>query len=116
MTILEATKLADFTPREIACKSKYMWVYHQAEKILKWGSAFLTPPTAPTRSVEVVGYVSMSSVTLSESVTTPPSPLQMCHLQKWRRGLADWQLLSKPIAPKSSTKSNNTKKTFKCIR
>ena len=70
MTIPEAMKLADFTPPEILCKAKYMWVYRRAEKILNRSKAFLTPPT--TRCVEVVRGVSMS--TLSESVTSPPSP------------------------------------------
>jgi hypothetical protein len=70
MTIPEAMKLADFTPPEISCKAKYMWVYWRAEKILNRSKAFLTPPT--TRCVEVVSGVSMS--TLSESVTSPPSP------------------------------------------
>jgi hypothetical protein len=70
MTIPEAMKLADFNPPEILCKAKYMWVYWRAEKILNRSNAFLTPPTA--RFVEVVSGVSIS--TLSESVTSPPSP------------------------------------------
>jgi hypothetical protein len=70
MTIPEAMKLAGFTPPEILCKAKYMWVYRRAEKILNRSKAFLTPPT--TRCVEVLSGVSMS--TLSESVTSPPSP------------------------------------------
>ena len=71
MIIPEAMKLADFTPPEILCKAKYMWVYQRAKKKLNRSKAFLTPPT--TRCVEVVsGGVSMS--TLSESVTSPPSP------------------------------------------
>jgi hypothetical protein len=69
MTIPEAMKLADFTPPEILCKAKYMWVYWRAEKILNRSKAFLSPPT--TRCVEVVSGISMS--TLSESVTSPPS-------------------------------------------
>jgi hypothetical protein len=55
MTIPEAMKLADFTPPEILCKAKYMWVYWRAEKILNRSKAFLTPPT-------------------TRSVTSPPSP------------------------------------------
>jgi len=55
MTIPEAMKLADFTPLEILCKTKYMWVYRQAEKILNRSKAFLTPPT--TGCVEVVSGV-----------------------------------------------------------
>ncbi len=35
MTIPKAMNLADFTPPEISCKAKYMWVYQPAEKILK---------------------------------------------------------------------------------
>ena len=34
--------------------------------------------------------------------------LQFCHLQKWQRGLAGRQLPSKPVTPKSFTRSNNT--------
>jgi len=59
ITIPEAMKLADFTPPEILCKAKYMWVYWQAEKILNRSKAFLTPPT--TRCVEVVSGVSIAS-------------------------------------------------------
>jgi hypothetical protein len=29
LTILEAMKLANFAPQEIACKSKQMWIYWQ---------------------------------------------------------------------------------------
>ena len=72
MTIPEAMKLADFTPPEILCKAKYMWVYRRAEKILNRSKAFLTPPTM--RCVEVVSGVSMSTLSSSESVTSPPSP------------------------------------------
>ena len=70
MTISEAMELTDFTPPEILCKAKYMWVYWRAKKILNRSKAFLTSPT--TRCVEVVSGVSMS--TLSESVTSTPSP------------------------------------------
>ena len=70
MTIPKAMKLADFTPPEILCKAKYMWVYRRAEKILNQSKVFLTPPTM--RCVEVVTGASMSK--LSESVTSPPSP------------------------------------------
>ena len=27
LMVLEALKLADFTPQEIACKAKQMWIY-----------------------------------------------------------------------------------------
>jgi hypothetical protein len=107
MTIPEAMKLADFTPLEILCKAKYMWVYWRAEKIFNWSKAFLTPPT--TRCVEVVSGVSMS--TLSESVTSPPSPSPVVASppNKVKR-IAGRKLLPKPVTPKSFTRSNNTMK------
>jgi uncharacterized membrane protein len=33
MTIPEAMKLANFTPQEIACKSKRMWIYQRWNKL-----------------------------------------------------------------------------------
>ena len=75
MIIPEAMKLADFTPPEILCKARYMWVYWQAEKILKQDKAFLTPPTM--RSVEVVSGVSISISTLSDHLLL----LWLRHLQ-----------------------------------
>ncbi len=99
MTIPEAMNLANFTPPEILCKAKYMWVYRQAEKILKWGKAFFTPPTM--RSIEVVSGVSMS--TLSESVTSPPSPPVASPPNKVKRTC--W--------PATATQARHTKKLHK---
>jgi hypothetical protein len=62
MTIPEAMKLADFTPPEILCKTKYMWVYRRAEKILNWSKAFFSPPTM--RCVEVARPKASQEATL----------------------------------------------------
>ena len=78
-----------------------MRVYRRAEKILKRGSAFLTPPTAPMRSVEVVSGVSMS--TLSKKVTSPPSPPV----------LSPPKMAKRTCWPATAIKARHTKKLHK---
>ena len=44
LKVPEAMKLADFTPQEIACKAKRMWIYRRWNKLTQRNVTFATPP------------------------------------------------------------------------
>ena len=44
LMVLEAMKLADFAPQEIACKAWRMWIYRRWNKLTQKNVTIATPP------------------------------------------------------------------------
>ena len=77
LKVPEAMKLAHFTPQEIACKARWMWIYWQWNKLTQRNVIFATPPpqritfaTNSNNSINEGG--SLSSVTDSGSIRPLP--------------------------------------------
>jgi len=77
LTVPDAMKLADFSRRDQACRAKRMMVYRELDKAKSKqgkGNAFVTlPPQSVTISRSCGERGTLSSVTMSQSNTSPPA-------------------------------------------
>ena len=77
LTVLEAMKLANFMPQEVACQARQMWIYQRWNKLAPKNVTFATPPpqqitfSANSNNINNDGRT-LSSVT--DSGSHRPSP------------------------------------------